>query len=269
MTRPRRGLLRDLALGRYQPGDSPLHQSPVWGKAALLAVCGAASFWLESASAFAAMGAGLAMLARLAGLSQALFWRSLRPLLLLAAFAVLAGAFLNHPGATLTAPEFSWAGLHTGALYAARLLLITLLTTLFFLTTLPEEAISLGVRLLAPLRLLGIASKELSLLVHLAYRFVPLLARELDQLERGRRARNLRPALSPLARLRQATDTIVTVIIGAIHRAEVTGLAIEQRGVLESWQPRPLGGGRQLALWPLLLMVAMTAGMVVADHRLL
>lgn len=265
----RRGLLADLALGRYQPGDSALHLSPAWGKAALLTFCGVASFWLESASAFAAVGLGLGLMARLAGLSQALFWRSLRPLLLLAACAILAGAFLNHPGASLTAPQFSWAGLHTGALYAARLLLITLLTTLFFLTTLPDEAISLGVRLLAPLRLLGIESRELSLMVHLAYRFIPLLAKELDELEKGRRARNLRRAISPLGRLGQATDTIVTVIIGAIHRAETTGLAIEQRGVLENWRPRPLGEGRLAALWPLLLMVGITTAMLVADHRLL
>lgn len=256
-------------LGRFQPGGSPLHRSPTWGKGLLLTGVGLASFWLKSASAFAILGCGLAGLAALAGIAQLTFWRSLRPLLLLATLALLAGAFLNPSEASLTAPHFSWTGLHTGALYAARLLVITLLTTLFFLTTPPEEAISLGVRFLTPLRLIGIEARELSLLVHLAYRFVPLLARELEELERGRRARNLPPPAGILARGQQAVDILVTLVVGALHRAETTGLAIDQRGVLESWKPRPLRAGSVVALWPLLLLAAATAGMLVVDPRLL
>lgn len=265
----RPGLLKDLALGRYQPGQSPMHQSPVWGKGLLLTCLGGASFWLESATAFTLLGVGLAGVARLSHISQRVFWRSLRPLVLLAACALLAGAFLNHPGAGLTSPQFSWNGLHTGALYAARLLVITLLTTLFFLTTPPDEAISLGIRLLTPLRLIGIEGKELSLLVHLAYRFVPLLGRELEELERGRRARNLSPPRNLVSRSRQAVDTLVTVVVGALHRAEITGLAIDQRGVLENWKPRALGSGRVLALWPLAILAATTAGALLLDPRLL
>ncbi len=117
--------------------------------------------------------------------------------------------------------------------------------------------------------MIGIESKELSLLVHLAYRFVPLLGRELDELDRGRRARNLRPPAGPLGRARQSLDTVVTVIIGSLHRAETTGLAIEQRGVLESWRPRQLSAGSLSALWPLLLLTGLLGGVLVDGARLL
>lgn len=207
-------------------------------------------------------------MARLAGIPQRAFWRSLRPLLLLAAFTIAAGAFFNHPTGSIMAAQFSWAGLHKGAVYAARLLLITLLTTLFFLTTPPDDAISLGVLLMAPLRLLGIESKELSLLVHLAYRFIPLLAGELEQMRRGRRARNLPPPRGVVARGRQLADSLVTVIIGALHRAETTGLAMEQRGLLEHWQTTPPSRGRWAGLWPLLLTSLLVGLLLGADFHL-
>lgn len=258
----------ELAIGRYLPGDSPLHHAPAIGKAALLAAIGVSGFWLHSAAAFTALGLALSGIARLAGVPQVVLWRSVRPLLLLAALTVAAGAFLQPPVGSLWHPQFSWAGLHKGALYAARLLLITLLTTVFFLTTPSDDAISLGVRLLAPLRLLGIDSKELSLLVHLAYRFMPLLIRELDEMRWGRQARNLPPARGPLAGPRQAVDSLVTVVISALHRAETTGMAMEQRGLLQHWQPVPPRTGRWSGLWPLLGSGALVALLLVLDPGL-
>lgn len=228
-----------------------------------------AAFWLNSATAFAALGLALALTAKVSGLPQRTFWRSLRPLLAIAAFTLLAGAFLTSTPTTPFQLGFTYAGLHKGALYAARLLLITLFTTLFFLTTKPDDAISLGVRLMAPLKLIGIEAKELSLLVHLAYRFVPLLSREVEEMRRGRQARNLTPERGPLARLRETADTIVTIIIGALHRAEVTAMAMEQRGVLEHWKPAAISRGRPAGLWPLILLAALTAGLLSVDGRLL
>jgi energy-coupling factor transporter transmembrane protein EcfT len=258
----------ELALGRYQPGESPLHRSPAWGKAALLSSLAVGLFWLESGTAYALFGLALAATARLAGLAQRDFWRSLRPLLLLAALTLAAGAFLTPPEASLLSPRFSWSGLHKGALYAARLLLITLLTTLFFLTTRPDDAISLGVRLMAPLSLLGIEPKELSLLVHLAYRFVPLLVREIDEMRWGRLARNLHEPRTPLSRMRHGMDSLITVVIGALHRAETTALALQQKGLLEHWRPAPLSRGQGLALWPLASLGVLEGVLLMLDSAL-
>lgn len=257
--------LDELALGRYLAADSPLHEAPAWGKALALTLVALASFFLKSALGFALLGLGIAALARLSKIPQVTLWRSLRPLLLLAAFTLLAGAFLNHPQGSFFHPVFSWEGLHHGALYAARLLLITLLTTLFFLTTVPEEAIALGVRVMAPMRLLGIDSKELSLLVHLAYRFVPTLIREIEAMRIGRQARNLPPPRGLGARGKEAVESLVALLVGSLHRAENMGLAIEQRGLLETWRVQESGRTtRLLSLWPafgLLLVTGLALGL--------
>ena len=228
--------LDEIALGRYIEGDSPLHLAGTGWKFGVLTVVASITFFFQSASAFLVVGSVTALLAWRAGLPQTLFWRSLRPVNLLALFTVLAGAFLNHPQASALHPSFSWEGLHAGGLYGARLMLLTLMTTLFFLTTRPSDAIQFGIFLLKPLKWLGIDQQELSLLVHLAYRFVPLLRKELKEFSAGRRARNLPAAKGPVGRVKQAQEALIFLFVGALHRAEITGLALEQRRVAEEWQ---------------------------------
>lgn len=227
--------LDEIALGRYIEGNSPLHSARTEWKAFVFTLVGCVAFFLHGASAFLLLGLSVAVVSRQARLPQLLFWRSLRPVNLLAIFTVIAAAFWNDPTSSFLHPVFSWQGLHSGGIYAARLVLITLLTTLFFLTTRPAETIRFGILLLSPLRFLGIQRQELSLLVHLAYRFVPLLRREIQELSAGRRARNLPAPRTPLAKACQAQEALVFLFVGALHRAEITGLALEQRRVVEKW----------------------------------
>jgi energy-coupling factor transport system permease protein len=229
--------LDEIAIGRHVEGHSPLHLAKASWKAMLFALVALTTFFFQSAAAFLGLGTVVAILACCCKLPQQLFWRSLRPINLLALFTMAAGALINHPGASPLHPSFSWEGLHTGGLYAARLVVITLLTTLFFLTTKPKDAIAFGIKALSPLRLLGIEQHELSLLVHLAYRFIPLLRREIEEIRLGRKARNLPPERGALKKLEAALDTLVFLFVGALKRAETTSFALEERGVVDNWKP--------------------------------
>lgn len=257
--------LDEIALGRYIEGSSPFHLASTSLKFVLLALVATATFFFQSASAFLIVGCATALVSLRSGLPQQLFWRSLRPVNLLAVFTILAGAFLNHS----QAPHFSWDGLHSGGLYAARLVLLTLLTTLFFLTTRPADAIRFGIFLLKPLKWLGIEQHELSLLVHLAYRFVPLLRREIQEFAQGRRARNLPAARGLLARARQAQEAMVFLFVGALHRAETTGLALEQRRVVEEWRTVDASPHKGLGGWMALLFILLTGFALWKDPVLL
>lgn len=253
--------LDEIAVGRYIDGDSPLHRAHTGWKAFLFTSLAVVCFFLHSAGSFFLVGALIGSLSLAAGLPQQLFWRSLRPVNLLALFTILAGAFINHPQGSVLNPVFSWTGLQVGGLYAARLVCITLLTTLYFLTTPPKEAIRLGINLLRPLRLMGIDKQELSLLVHLAYRFVPMLRREIEEVRMGREARNLPQPQAFGARMKTGSETLTFLFVGALHRAETTAYALEERRVLESWRERELeerpsgAGGWMLALVALGAMI--------------
>ena len=261
--------LDEIALGRYIEGDSPLHRSrPSW-KVLFFSLVAIATFFFKSATAFFLLGIVIAILALACALPQKLFWRSLRPVNLLAVFTILAGAYINHPLASTLAPTFSWTGLHNGGLYAGRLFLITLLTTLFLLTTRPQAAISLGIKLLSPLRLLGIEKQELSLLVHLAYRFVPLLRRELKEMELGRKARNLPLPHSFSGKLKVATNQLIFMFVGALKRAETTSFALEQRRVLDNWNRTGPDDTHGLGGWMCLLLLLSTGLLLWKDGSLL
>ena len=227
--------LKEIAIGRHVEGNSPLHHARASWKACLFGLVAISTFFFSSAGSFLALGIVLGLLSLSCQIPQRLFWRSLRPVNLLALFTILAGAFINHQGASPLAPSFSWQGLHTGGLYAARLVSITLLTTLFFLTTRSQDAIALGIKALRPLRVLGVEQQEMALLVHLAYRFVPLLSREIDEVEQGRRARNLGPEKGHLAKLKASIDKLTFLFVGAIKRAETTAYALEDRRIIEHW----------------------------------
>ena len=264
--RPGEGsFLDEIALGRFVEGESPLHRCRTNWKALVFTAVAAITFFFQSASAFFLLGLLVGFVSLKSGLPQRLFWRSLRPVNLLAIFTIASGAFLNHPGA----PYFSWEGLHSGGLYAARLVFITLLTTLFFLTTRPQAAITFGINLLRPLKLVGIDREELSLLVHLAYRFVPLLRREIKELALGRKARNLPPPKGPILRAKAALDTLVFLFVGALKRAEITGLALEQRRVVDTWSNSSSEDGEGFGSWMTLLLALAGAVLLWKDPLLL
>lgn len=241
----------DLAIGRTVPGSSLLHQAPPLGKAALLCLLAVGTFGLTSTLSVAIVGLSLSLLAALARIPQTMFWRSLRPLLPIAFFTILSGLFFQGPPAGSHLFKASWEGLHLGALYSARLLLITLISSLFFLTTPADHAVALGITLLTPLRLIGIEPKELSLLVHLAYRFIPLLTHEIEAMNQGRRARGLSPPQGLIHRIKDVRDRVTSLVICAIHRAEITAMALEDRMIVENWKAPPLFHGRWIGLLPL------------------
>lgn len=262
--------LDDIPIGQTVPGDSPLHRAWVPGKAFIFTVAAVATFFLHSASAFVALGVFLSGLAWTSKIGVKRLWRSLRPIYFLAFFSILTWAFISHEKAGLLSPAFSIDGLRIGGLYAARLVMITLLTTLFFLTTSAQESIRLGIGALSPLRLLGVDRHELSLLVHLAYRFVPLLKREIEEVKSGRKARNLPPPKGLSAKLAAATDSLVFLFVGALHRAETTSYALEDRGVLDSWvQPTDSRQSRGLGGFGLIGLVLLTGTLLWKDAALL
>lgn len=269
MKRGTGSFLDEIALGRYIQGTSPLHLAKTKPKALLFSFAAVSAFFFQSATSFICLGLVTALLSIKARLPQRLFWRSLRPINLLALFTILAGAFLNHSQASTLDPAFSWTGLHSGGLYAGRLVLITLLTTIFLLTTKPQRAIEFGITLLKPLKWIGIDQQELSLLVHLAYRFVPLLRREIREVRVGRKARNLPPSRGVLGKAKSSLDTLVFIFVGALRRAETTSFALEQRRVVESWQSSvaPEQGG--LGGWMTGLLVITTALLLYGDRYFL
>lgn len=122
-------------------------------------------------------------------------------------------------------------GLYLGTLVAFRFALLLAGGCLLTMSTSPSDLVSGLEWLLRPLRVVGVRSHEIALMVSLALRFVPTL---LEEMHRVREAQMSRGAAlgsgSALRRARAAGSLLLPVLLGAFRRADDLALAMEARG---------------------------------------
>jgi len=231
-------LLRHITIGQYLPTDSPLHRlDPRVKLVAFTLLCGA--FILGSGPAGIFMGLivmlGLLVLARvplhyaLQGLRPALPW-----LLLLAVLQL----FMVRP-ATQSDVIWSWGFLNltiggvqmavvTLCRFGALILLVSLLTFSTDVTALTHGA----ERLLRPFQRIGLPAHELALVATIALRYVPLLAREMEQVMKAQASRGAdfgRGHGGLIQRVRRIFPLVIPLFLTSLERAEALVLAMETR----------------------------------------
>lgn len=176
-----------------------------------------------------------------AGISWRRAFRFFRPFLLMFLFLwLLSGLSWNSPGFSMGPLSFSSAGLQRGGISVLRFLLLIVLGFLFTETTTGaplREGLEWGI---APLRHLGIRTRNWSLAVSVTLQFVPWILGKLTQLQlalssRGRRARGL-ARWSP----RQIALITVPLIILVLGMGDELATAVESRGYDPAKQRTPV-----------------------------
>jgi biotin transport system permease protein/energy-coupling factor transport system permease protein len=132
---------------------------------------------------------------------------------------------LENPVAAVT-----YEGLFQGLLVSWQFALLLAAGALLTMTTSPGELVDGLERLIRPLRVLGVRSHDIALMVSLALRFVPTL---LDEMRRVREAQEARGASfrgGLVRRARRTVSLILPVALGAFRRGDELALAMEARG---------------------------------------
>lgn len=235
-------LLRYVTIGQYLPTGSFLHRLDPRFK--LLAfgtlVAGVAFAGSYTGSIVGLLGAvGLVMLS---GVPLRHAVRGVGPILpILALLAVFQFAFPPALGSgagceillRLPLVELTDCTLRLVIVSAVRLVALLLLTSLLTFTTSVSELARGTDRLLSPLGRMGLPAHELSMVVTIALRFVPLLAGEMERIFKaqasrgadfgeGSRWRFLRSA-------RQLLPLLVPLILNSLRRGEALAEAMEAR----------------------------------------
>lgn len=251
-------VLDDLMLGRYVPGDSPLHRLDARFKLGVLPLFAVASFATDVPARLAALAFCFITLFILSGLPWRLASRSLRSLRWLLLFTLLLHLFLT-PGRTLFGLELlSYDGFLRGLTVCVQLLLAMAFSSLLTLTSSVEALAAAVAALLLPLRRLGLPVAEPIRLGQLVLRFIPLLREEAVLQVAAFRARGEAFGRgSPAARGRLAARMLAPLILGLVDRADAlaresaaAGASAEIPGTAFDPSPwnRPLVGGALLAL---------------------
>jgi biotin transport system permease protein len=193
--------------GLYRAGTSPLHRAPAGTKLALLAVLTTALVLARSPVAV-----GAAAVVCLAGYAVA-GWT---PLVALGQVRPLRWLLL------VLVPFQLWTGGWRAAVVVTGTLLVAVAAAcLVTMTTRVADLLDTLVRLVTPLRLLGVDPERAGLALALAVRSVPVIGAAAREVADARRARGLERSVRALA---------VPLVVRTVRHAERTGDALAARG---------------------------------------
>lgn len=227
-------MFRDLLIGQYVPGESPVHRLDPRTKLVAATLYVLALFFLQRWAGYAV--ASLLVLAAwaLSGLPLRLLARSLRPVAWIAALTVVLHALFTAPeGQALVhwgPVRVTAAGLDSGLRFGLRLVLLMVASSLLTLTTSPIQLADGIERLARPLQRFGFPAHELAMMMTIALRFIPTLMEEAERIIKAQTARGADFGRgSVLQRIRSLVPVLVPLFVGAFRRADDLALAMESR----------------------------------------
>ncbi len=200
--------MRGAPVGLYQPGSSLLHRVPAGAKLATVLVGVIAVTLLREPWQLGVAVLGVAGLYVLAGIRWRTAAAQLWPMRWV---TVLIGAL-----------QCWLADWRTAVLLCGGLLVTVALAALVTLTTRVTAMLDVCVRVLRPLRRLGVDPDRVGLVLALAIRCVPLMIGLVGEVEQARKARGVGFSLVALA---------APVVVRALRSADAMGDALIARGV--------------------------------------
>lgn len=222
------------AIGSYSPGDSFLHRTDPRCKLILSLFFVAALYALQSYEALFSLFVVTFMTGIGLGRSMRSFWRGLKPILWMAASVALFNLVFVSGHSIATSgilSHVSWEGLDRSAKMALRLILLVSSATLLTATTTPL-ALTAGLEsLMQPLKRLKIPVEQLTMLMALALRFLPIIFAEASRVisTHPQKPNDFKGA-GMRTRLQNFLRLIFPLFSSLVRRGEVLGMAMESRG---------------------------------------
>ena len=226
-------MLKDITLGQYFPGNSPIHRLDPRTKLIMLVVYIVALVLAKSWISYALMLAFLAVVIKVSTIPLKSILKGMKPLVMILVFTGILNLFFTQEGPVLV--DFWIITITLGGLTGAvfMMLRILMLITGTFLLTYTTSPISLtdGLEsLMGPLKKIKVPVHELSMMMCIALRFIPTLIEETDKIMCAQKARGADfETGSIIDRAKALIPILVPLFIGAFRRADELATAMECR----------------------------------------
>lgn len=214
-------LLDDLTLGRFWPGDSPLHRLDPRIKLVGFPLLAIAAFSSASPGRLGLLGLTVILLLRLSRLPWRLFGKGIWMFRWLLLFTLLLHLFIS-PGRTLFG--LSWLsldGLLRGLQVGAQVVLAVCFSSLLSLTTPPQMLAQAFGALFSPLQRWGCPIREATGVLLLVLHFIPQFREEGQKVLGQFRAEGLDPGRGSLVERGQILRRMLApLLLGLVDRAD-------------------------------------------------
>ena len=224
--------LRDITLGQYFPGKSPIHRLDPRAKLLAMICYIVALFLGEWFATYALLLLVLAAVVKVSTVKPRALVRGLKPVVFILVFTAVLNIFYT-PGEPL-ASFWIFTITKQGVLHAffmvVRIIMLITCTFLLTYTTSPLALTDALESLLGPLKKIRVPVHELSMIMSIALRFIPTLIEETDKIMSAQKARGADFESGNLIQKAKALIPIlVPLFISAFRRADELATAMECR----------------------------------------
>lgn len=246
-------MIKDITIGQYLPGESPIHKLDPRVKISITFVFIINLFIINSFTGYIPSLLFMAASIFISRIRVKYILKGLKPIIVILLLTAILNIFLT-PGTVLYALgplKVTREGLRLAGFMVLRLIFLIVGTSMLTLTTSPIQLTDGIENLLNPFKKIGIPAHELAMMMTIALRFIPTLIDETDkimkaQMARGadfesgnivKRAKNMIPLLVPLfiSSFRRADDLAMAMEArcyrGGTNRTRMKQLKIESRDI--------------------------------------
>ncbi len=239
-------MLRDITLGQYYPADSVLHKLDPRTKLVGTVVFLVSIFLFGTIPGYAVATVFLACMIKISKVPVKFMFKGLKAIFMILLFTVAFNILLT-PGEVLWSFwifKITKEGLVLAGKMAIRLTYLVIGSSIMTLTTTPNQLTDGLERLLRPLNRIHVPVHEISMMMSIALRFIPILLEETDKIMKAQIARGADFENGNIIQKAKAmVPLLVPLFISAFRRANDLAMAMESRcyhGGDERTQMKPL-----------------------------
>lgn len=226
-------MLKDITLGQYYPADSILHKLDPRVKLSGTMIFIISLFAFHSVSSYLVATLFLVCVIRLSKVPLRFMTRGLKAIFVLMMITILFNMILT-PGTPLLQVwkiTITVEGTKTALRMAIRLIYLVLGSSIMTLTTTPNDLTDGMEKGLGFLKVIRVPVHEISMMMSIALRFIPILMEETDRIMKAQMARGADFENGNLIRrVKSMVPLLVPLFISAFRRANDLAMAMEARG---------------------------------------
>lgn len=239
-------MIRDITLGQFYPADSLLHRMDPRAKLVGTFVFIISIFVFNTVPGYAVATLFLGSMIALSKVPLKFMLKGLKAIFMLLLITMVFNALLT-PGNVLWQWGFlkvTEEGLRLAGKMAIRLIYLVIGSSVMTLTTTPNHLTDGLERLLRPLNKIHVPVHEISMMMSIALRFIPILLEETDKIMKAQIARGADFENGNLIqKAKNMVPLLVPLFISAFRRANDLAMAMEARcyhGGEQRTQMKPL-----------------------------